>query len=41
MVKAQGIPVESVDLPMDLWEKSFAAFEHMGYLLLVAERPSA
>ncbi|MEU8266523.1 methyltransferase domain-containing protein [Sphaerisporangium sp. NPDC049002] len=40
MVEAQGIPVDSVELPMDLWEKSFAAFEHMGYLLLAAERPA-
>jgi ubiquinone/menaquinone biosynthesis C-methylase UbiE len=40
-MKAQGIPVESVDLPMDLMEKSFAALEHMGYLILTAERPPA
>ncbi|MFC7385365.1 SAM-dependent methyltransferase [Sphaerisporangium rhizosphaerae] len=39
MIEAQGIAVDSVDLPMDVWEKSFTAFEHMGYLLLTARRP--
>ncbi|GII77560.1 methyltransferase type 11 [Sphaerisporangium rufum] len=38
LVAGSGIPVESVDLPMELWDRSFAAFERMGYLIAAAER---